>query len=148
MKKRIERYLSELKSGGKRESAARTVLLWVLEANSTPLSVPQILAALARRGKTVNKTTVYRELNTLLERGMVRELQFGDLKKRYELTPENHHHHLVCTRCHRVEDVELPRDLDFQERQIEKQKKFKILNHTLEFFGICAVCRRTRPPGA
>lgn len=106
-----------------------------------PLSAAEILAGLARRRMIVNKTTVYRELDLLSGAGVLRELQFGDRKKRYEVAPEGHHHHLVCMECHRVEDIELPRDLDLQERQIERQKKFKILNHTLEFFGTCRDCQ-------
>ncbi|MEK7606577.1 MAG: transcriptional repressor [Patescibacteria group bacterium] len=141
MESKIEQQLAKLKEKGKRTSVARGAILQLLMENSTPLSAAEILAGLTRRSLGVNKTTVYRELELLCGEGVLRELEFGDRKKRYEMTSEGHHHHLVCTICRRVEDVELPRDLDLQERQIERQKKFKILNHTLEFFGICRDCK-------
>lgn len=138
----IERKIKKLKGKGIRASAAREAILQLMAEHPAPLSAAEILARLARRDVVVNKTTVYRELGFLQQKGMIKELQFGDLKKRYELMPEGHHHHLVCTMCHRVEDVELKNDLDLEERRIEKQKKFKIFQHSLEFFGLCAACQR------
>lgn len=139
---KIEQQLEKLKEKGKRTSATRGAILQLLTDSPTPFSAAEILAGLVRRRMGVNKTTIYRELDLLCSEGVLRELQFGDRKKRYEVAPEGHHHHLVCTDCHRVEDVELKNDLDSEEKRIERMKKFKIARHSLEFFGICASCRR------
>lgn len=89
----------------------------------------------------VNKTSIYRELKVLLAKGLILEIDFGDGRKRYELSSLEHHHHLVCTGCKSVSDVRLSKDLSAEEELIEKEKSFKVQRHNLEFFGLCANCR-------
>ncbi len=89
----------------------------------------------------VNKTTVYRQLEKLVQSGAVQELEFGDGKKRYEAARDGHHHHLVCNNCHAVTCFELDNDLQDLEKKIRFKKGFKVMNHNLEFFGLCAKCR-------
>jgi Fe2+ or Zn2+ uptake regulation protein len=89
----------------------------------------------------VNKTSIYRELKVLLAKGLILEIDFGDGKKRYELSSLDHHHHLVCTGCKSVSDVQLSKDLSAEEELIEKEKSFKVQRHNLEFFGLCANCQ-------
>lgn len=105
-----------------------------------PLAAPEILQALEKKKLAVNKTTVYRELDFLLEQDIAQEVEFGDKKKRYEIS-DKHHHHVVCVECKNVEDVDLQQDLDEAERKIAKQKGYTIINHSLEFFGLCANCK-------
>ena len=105
-----------------------------------PLAALDILQVLEKKKLQVNKTTVYRELDFLGENNIVQEVEFGDKKKRYEIS-DKHHHHVVCVQCKRVEDVDLEKDLDMEERKIAKQKGYKIINHSLEFFGLCAKCK-------
>jgi len=54
--------------------------------------------------------------------------------------PEDHHHHLICLECDKVEDVELANDLNEIEKRILQKNGFKIINHTLEFYGLCKQC--------
>ncbi len=89
----------------------------------------------------VNKTSIYRELKILLAKGLILEIDFGDGKKRYELSSLDHHHHLICTSCKSVSDVQLKQDLSSEEERIEKEESFKVQRHNLEFFGLCAGCR-------
>lgn len=88
----------------------------------------------------VNKTSIYREIKRLLELGFIKEVEFGDGKKRYEATFLTHHHHLVCTKCGDVKDVELEKDLFEDEKYITKKYSFLIQRHNLEFFGVCKKC--------
>jgi Fur family ferric uptake transcriptional regulator len=57
----------------------------------------------------------------------------------YEI-PKNHHHHLICLRCKYIEMIEISDHLKKQEKQIAKQNKFTIINHSLEFYGYCHKC--------
>ena len=59
---------------------------------------------------------------------------------RYELESLDHHHHIICIDCDKVEDIVLEKYLDSQEQKIMRQKKFKTISHSLEFFGLCAEC--------
>ncbi|PKL31864.1 transcriptional repressor [Candidatus Saccharibacteria bacterium HGW-Saccharibacteria-1] len=105
-----------------------------------PADYCQIMEHLDKIGLKVNKTTVYRNLNTLLVENKITELDFGEGKKRYELR-QNHHHHLVCNQCKKIECFEIIQDLHQQEAEIAKNTEFKITSHVLEFFGTCKVCQ-------
>ena len=125
---------------GSRDTKARGALLQVFEENRLPLTELELRTKLAARRIQVNKTTVYRQLAQLKERGYVRAVDFGDRKKRFELNAD-HHHHLVCTSCQSVDEIHVADDVRQMERKIRKSNKFKILDHSLEFFGLCQNCQ-------
>ncbi len=135
-------HLKQLKAHGERITPIRTALLDILAKSHEPKSPQELLAALAKRGFKANKTTVYRQLEVLLPYSIIHEVNFADRTKRYELVNESgHHHHMVCLQCQRIEDVSFPTDLAEQEKAILKNHKFKVLQHSLEFFGICKTCQ-------
>ncbi len=136
-------FINELRAGNHRLTKIRKALLSLLTKTKEPLSPTEIGRLLGKAKVPANKTTVYRELEFLKNQAMVKEIQFGDATKYYEITPTNHHHHVVCMQCDKVEDVVLEKDLDLQEKSIAKNKNFKILNHSLEFYGICKECQPT-----
>jgi len=133
--------LAVLKEKGYRFARIRKAILELLVKNPDPLSSPDMQRLLSKKKVDANKTTVYRQLAFLKEQNLIREIQFGDNAKRYEIMPENHHHHIVCTNCNKIEDIELSRDLDAEEKAIAKNKNFKVINHSLEFYGICGKCQ-------
>ncbi len=125
----------------KRITPIRTALIEILTKSKAPRTPQELLVELNKKGFKANKTTVYRQLESLQQFAIVHEVQLADRSKRYELVSENgHHHHLVCLKCKRIEDVEFPTDLEAQEKAIWKKNKFKVLQHSLEFFGICGRC--------
>ncbi len=113
----------------------------LLVKRNKPLSVIDIQSALAQKVVHAHITTVYRELALLQKEGFVIEVQFGENKKLYELTPTDHHHHLVCLSCNDVQDIILDNDLDAAEHLINRTTRFKVTSHSLEFFGTCATCQ-------
>ena len=106
------------------------------------MSAFDILAKLHTQKLLANKTTVYRQLALLEEQGLIHTVRLSDRSVRYELLNEkNHHHHLVCVKCNDVREITFKGHLDKQEKKIEKNKGFKILRHSLEFFGLCFNCQ-------
>jgi len=73
---------------------------------------------------------------------LVRRCDFSDGIARYELaTGDNHHHHLVCTGCKRVEDLDLA---DCPTQKLERSARargYAEVEHTLEIFGLCPRCQ-------
>jgi len=136
-----EEVINKIKSKGHRITKVRGLVAELFINSSEPLTAQDLILGLEALGLKVNKTTVYRELTFLLNTEIVKSIDFGDSVKRYELLQEKHHHHVICINCKKVEDVNLTMDLDKEESKISKEKKFKILNHSLEFFGLCANCR-------
>jgi Fur family transcriptional regulator, ferric uptake regulator len=140
----IQTILHQLKDRGYRNTKIRVHILEAFRESRVPVSSLEMQRLLANAHLTANKTTVYRELSFLAKSGIIRMVQFADSTKRYEFVPENHHHHLICLHCHTVQDIPLERDLDAQEKTIAHRKKFKIVTHSLEFYGICRTCLKKR----
>lgn len=132
--------LQDLQKKGYRLTNIRIAMTELLLQSKAPLSAQEVGILLQQRDTVANKTTIYRELTFLKEQGIVEEIQFGDGKVRYEVA-RHHHHHLVCIRCGKATDVVLDHDFSGQQRRIEKKSGFKILNHSLEFFGLCGDCQ-------
>lgn len=132
-----------MKAEGERLTPVRTAIIEILEKSHEPRTTLELLQSLARLGFTANKTTVYRQLKALTEINIVQEVRFADRTIRYEIMGKNgHHHHLVCLHCSRIADVVFPTELEKQEQIIRKKHGFKILQHSLEFFGICKKCQK------
>lgn len=133
--------LGELSSRGVRMTRTREAMLSLFSEAEAPLSVPRILESLEETGKRPNKTTVYRELEFLKGQGVVKELTLRNDLALYELSGP-HHHHLVCVDCGTVRDIAVSDEsLLREERRIERKEGFRVLEHSLEFFGICGNCR-------
>ncbi len=132
---------AQLRRNSRKITASRQAILNVLRRHQHPLTNREIHAALA--GFECDLATVYRNLNTLEEMGMVRRFDFGDGVARFELLTEGddgHHHHLVCTRCSTVVEIEdcFPAEL---EAALAARHGFTQISHKLEFFGVCPECR-------
>lgn len=130
---------SGLLTSGRRPTKTRRGILKILSGDQ-PCTAPEILDQLARAKVVVNKTTVYRELDFLLAKNILSEVMFKDGARRYEIRMSGHSHHLVCLNCRKVERVPLTHDLDGQEKEIAHRRNFKILSHSLEFYGLCPSC--------
>lgn len=142
MKKRTDEIIADLGGGGFRITRLRKAIVEIFTGNGLPISAEELMELLRSRNTPFNRATVYREIAFLKERDVIQEIQFlHERVKRYELSSLDHHHHIVCLRCNRVEDIFLENDLADQERSILKSKGFKVTNHMLEFHGICRSCQ-------
>lgn len=124
-----------MKKRKKRVTPGRKNIISLFCSTPYPISA-EILTAKTK----LNKTSVYREIDFLLKEGFIKEVDFGDRIKRYELNDLGHHHHLVCLNCKNIQDITLEENLEEEERRIEKLKKFHVAKHNLEFFGLCNKC--------
>lgn len=138
--KKSDKIIKQLKQIGSRATKPRQRLVEIFDRHPLPLTELELRKKLATARIRVNKTTVYRALTHLKKEGVIREVNFGDGKKRYELISTGHHHHLICTECHRVDKIEMAKDVSWIEKKINKKKQFQITSHALEFFGICRRC--------
>jgi Fe2+ or Zn2+ uptake regulation protein len=119
-----------------RMTQTRKKILNLLENSSHPLTADQLLSQI-----NVNKTTIYRQLESLTKSGLLQAVNFGGRKIRYELTSLGHHHHLVCNHCESVTDIVLSEDLNKLASASPTAKNFRITSHYLEFFGLCNRCQ-------
>jgi len=144
----IQMILKNLKSKGYRLTNARKIIINLLLIAGQPVDVFELNRLLIKKGMIVNKTTVYREINTLVKERIVKEIQFKDGKMRYEIQlKDNHHHHAVCQMCNKITPVvssALEKTVNQLEENIIKENEFHIIEHSLEFIGICNKCEPSR----
>lgn len=109
------------------------------------MSAKEIGGILQKKFPTINKSTFYRQIISFKNDNIITELQFpNEREKRYELKEIDHHHHLICKGCGKVEEIEMSdieKILNKKEHLLAQSKKFKSVNHHLEFLGICLQCK-------
>jgi Fur family ferric uptake transcriptional regulator len=132
---------NRLRGQSRKITGPRAAILELLRQHPHPLTNKEIMAALPKGG--CDLATIYRSMHMLEKMGMVKRFDFGDGAARFELIGEGddgHHHHLVCTRCSEVVEIDecFPDEI---EKRIEAANGFKDVTHKLEFFGICPDCQ-------
>lgn len=132
--------LVKLREDGHRLTKTRTEVVKLLYVEQKPIAASDVQALLRQRGIDVNKTTIYRELDFLVQKHYIQEIWLNDGCTYYECI-SNHHHHLICTVCKGIDDIVLQNEFVQEERRIEREMQFKISHHSLEFFGVCARCQ-------
>jgi len=143
MQETREQIVAKLREGGHRVTRARLAIIDIMASDVRPLTAAEIFRTLQRHGSECHRATVYRELNFLTANGIIRQVRFTGAATHYELDL-THHHHLVCTGCKSVTEVTLGTHLESHERQILEQEQFKVVSHSLEFYGLCRDCNEGR----
>ncbi len=128
-----------LESLGIKVTRQRKAILSIIQQADTPLSADEIYARLAQDG--TNYSTVYRTLATLAEKGALIKVGGIGGKTLFMLKNHTHKHHLICTECQKVLEIdECP--IETLSREIAETTGFKITGHCLELTGICPSCAK------
>ena len=131
----------ELRNADLKITPARLDVLHILERSDIPIDAATILSDLQKQNILIDKVTVFRILNSLTDKGILRPIQFNEGKLRYEYAAKPKHHHFICERCGKIIDIE-GCVLDSLQKDIEKKKGVLVKRHSLEFFGLCADCQK------
>jgi Fe2+ or Zn2+ uptake regulation protein len=109
-------------------------ILNIINWSSCWITVKWILETL---WKTINKTTIYRNLDTLLLDWIILEDFSKSWEKLYSIK-EKHHHHFICDNCNKTENIGCFMNNEIQ--RLEKQFWFKVKNHSLVLNWVCKNC--------
>ena len=137
-----ERYQSmvrKLKEHGYKLTPQRLALAKVLSDSKGHPNVETIFERLQDSFPTMSLATVYRNVMLFKSFGEVLELGFPDGSNRYDGNKPNPHPHVICIKCKKIVDPDLD-SLDEMKKEVALETNFKILNHRLDFFGICSDC--------
>ncbi len=132
----------QLRRSRQRYTLGRRELVEVLRSTGRPVTIPELMQA----GASQSQSSLYRNLAILEQCGAVHRLASTDDAARYELAEElsEHHHHVVCSMCGRIDDVVLPpaieRALSEAAKEAREQRDYLVDSHRLELVGTCAVC--------
>jgi Fe2+ or Zn2+ uptake regulation protein len=136
----LEEALLKLNNQGYRSSASRNLILSLLAKSCKPLAVLDFQKLFKKNKLNVNRTTLYRELDILKKEGLVSEIQLKDSKKWYELANQTHHHHVICTKCGKIDNVVVC-DVKLADKILKLMPGFSSIDsHTFVFFGLCKSC--------
>ena len=131
--------MERFKKIGLKLTPQRLAILEYLDGNKKHPSAEEIFREVSRRFPTMSFATVYNTLEALRQRGSILELTIDPGKKRFDPNTEPHHH-LICTKCRRIEDVHRHYDLPVPSAS---KSGFEITGNHIEFYGICPACRNT-----
>lgn len=122
-----------------RTTKARTIITDIISSAPTPVDAASILAQVQQKDPSINRATVFRTLNKLVEEGAATKVDFGEGRARYE-SASHHHHHLICTKCNSIEAVDICQAEEVI-AQAAQSKNFTVTSHKLEYFGVCHRCK-------
>jgi Fur family ferric uptake transcriptional regulator len=140
-----DRFLQFLRSRGSRVTQERLALFEEIFAQHKHIDAEELLAAMKNRGLKISRATVYRNLDLLVDCGLVRKQRLGRDRFLYEhVHGGQHHDHLVCTGCGRVVEFVSPGFVALQ-AEICRAHGFQPSHHTLQISGLCNDCAGAQP---
>src|SRR6201984_2782946 len=95
-----------LERNGVRSTPRRLEVLEELKRERDDVTAQQLWSRLRERDSRAGLATVYRTLALLSEKGVVDVLSHHGGEQCYRLCGDEHHHHLLCERCHRVVEIQ------------------------------------------
>ncbi len=125
----------------KRDTSQRRAIRRALDEAGRPLGALEVLEASKAFAPGLGIATVYRNVKSLLEDGVVAEVHLPGEPPRYESAGKDHHHHFRCERCEKVYELGgacLP-DL-----KASLPKGFRATAHEVLVHGVCAACARRK----
>lgn len=135
---------TRLRRANQRVTINRQAIVGALSAADRPLTIPEILESPAGQG--LAQSSVYRNLVVLEQAGLVHRVVTDGEFARYELDEDltEHHHHLICANCGRVDDVPasagLEQSVETAASQIARSTGFRTQRHRVDLVGLCADC--------
>ena len=133
--------ISRLRGQGFRLTPQRMMILSAIEDGNGHICAEEIYAKVTAKYPHVNISTVYRTLELLKKLGMVIETDLGDGRLRYHSTDKGHHHHLVCTECGAIIDIDESTLARLQDVLLNRYKFSAELKH-VAIFGLCEKCQK------
>lgn len=143
MEARIEKIKQQLQAQGYKLTPQREATVRVLLENEEDhLSAEDVFMLVKDKAPEIGLATVYRTLELLSDLHVVEKMNFGDGVARYDLRNDSnnhHHHHLICVQCGSVDEI-FEDWLGPLEQRLEKEFNFSVVDHRLDFQGICHRC--------
>lgn len=136
----IEKVSLKLQALGYRATPSRRAVISAILQQSNHFTVDDLL----QRCRGAGRATVFRTVRLLTELGLVCRVLLEDGSLHYRVSQRGHHHHLVCTECGNVQDLDECAISDIV-RDLSRSSGYEIEGHWLELYGRCRRCRAGVP---
>ena len=130
-----------LKKEGLRYTQQRQLIWDELCSSEDHRDAEEIYLSLRKDGVNASRATVYRTIDVLVKNKLVRKLELGDGKARYEnKIDSSHHDHLICVKCGKIEEF-MDDKIEAIQDDIVKSLGFKMIRHIHQLFVLCDKCQ-------
>jgi Fur family transcriptional regulator, ferric uptake regulator len=130
-----------LRDAGERVTRQRLAVADALTATGRQVSAQDLYQRIRRDDPSIGRATVFRTLEALVAAGLARRLELDGHVYGYVACRPDHHHHLACDRCGRVEEIDEAYIRPVAER-VALDLGFRIDDARVDFYGLCASCAR------
>ncbi len=137
--KRFDTIIQKLRDDGHKITPQRLAIVKIIAKSTGHPSVEDIYDQIKVDFPTMSLATVYRNIVLIKSLGEILELGFPDGSNRYDGNKPYPHPHVICITCRKIVDPDLD-SLENMTKEVAEETNFKILNHRLDFFGICSDC--------
>lgn len=145
MERERRKFLDFLRSRGHRVTRERQVLFDEIFTQHSHLDAETLLSAMQAKGLKISRATVYRNLELLVECGLVRKQRLGRSRFLYEhVHPGQRHDHLVCRECGRVAEF-VSAGIAALQAEICRAHGFDPQQYSLQISSLCNGCAGTEP---
>ncbi|HID66608.1 MAG TPA: transcriptional repressor [Aquificaceae bacterium] len=133
---KLELFVKKCKEIGLKITPQRLAVYEVLLKSYNHPTVEEIYEEVKKMYPYVSLATVYRTLETLEKIGLVKRVCFWGNSARYDANTSEHHH-LICEKCGRIEDIDLEQKLAIP----ENLQGFKTHSYSVNIYGLCSECQ-------
>lgn len=131
-------HIELLKEHNLKATPQRLCILSVLD-NYGHASLDEIQDHTKKNFPTLSVSTIYRNINEMVDKGLISEVKVKNMKDRFELD-KHQHAHLVCIKCGSIEDIII--DTGAFEKMLKDKIDHEILNTTVSFDSVCKKCQK------
>ncbi|MBO9686031.1 ferric iron uptake transcriptional regulator [Roseateles chitosanitabidus] len=136
--------IESLQSSGLKATLPRIKVLQIFEqADTRHLSAEDVYRLLLLEGADIGLATVYRVLMQFVEAGLLARQHFESGKAVFELNEGQHHDHMVCLHCGKVEEF-FDAGIEQRQREIAEERGYQLVEHALALYGLCKECQAKR----
>ena len=132
----------DLKKLGLKATAPRMKILSFLESSKVRhMSAEDVYKALLEAGEEIGLATVYRVLTQFEAAGLVTRHHFEGGNSVFEIESGQHHDHILCVKCGRVDEF-MDETIESRQRKIAEGKGYAMTDHALYIYGVCPACQK------
>ncbi len=136
----MQNNIDNLKSTGLKATLPRLKILEIFQTTKQRhMTAEDVFRVLLNERSDIGLATVYRVLMQFEQAGILLRSNFEGAKAVYELNEGQHHDHLICTSCDKVEEFYDP-EIEKRQQLVAQQHGWSIQDHSMSLYGLCATC--------
>jgi len=132
----------DLRKAGLKVTLPRVKILEIMERenNNRHLSAEQVYKILLKEDEDIGLATIYRVLTQFEAASLVTRHHFEGGNSVFELNKGQHHDHVVCVKCGKVDEF-IDEVIEQRQNDIAKKLGYELTDHSLYLYGLCSDCQ-------